>query len=92
MKIKICGLTYEVLYKTPEEMQGNIGLARFNDQEIWIGEQFTEQTKKIALWHETLHLLSDAYNLKMNEEQVKFLTHALIALVEDNQEVFKNGQ
>ena len=30
-------------------------------------------------------------NLKMNEEQVKFLTHALIALVEDNPEVFKNG-
>jgi uncharacterized protein YfaQ (DUF2300 family) len=92
MKLKICGLMYDVLYKTPEEMQGNIGLARFNDQEIWIGNQFTEQTKKIALWHETLHLLSDAYNLKMDEEQVKFLTHALIALVEDNPEVFKNGQ
>jgi uncharacterized protein YfaQ (DUF2300 family) len=92
MKIKICGLTYEIIYKSPEEMQGTIGLARFNDQEIWIGNQFTEQTKKIALWHETLHLLSDAYNLKMDEEQVKFLTHALIALVEDNPEVFKNGQ
>lgn len=89
MKLKICGLTYEVKYKTAEEMQGTIGLARFNDQEIWIGNDFTEQTKKIALWHETLHILSDAYNLKMNEEHVKFLTHALIALVEDNLEVFK---
>ena len=47
-------------------------------------ESFSEQTKKIALWHETLHILSDAYNLKMNEEQVKFMTHALIAFVEDN--------
>jgi hypothetical protein len=90
--MKICGLNYAVLYKTPEEMQGNIGLARFNDQEIWINANFSEQTKKIALWHETLHILSDAYNLKMDEEQVKFLTHALIALVEDNPEVFKNGQ
>jgi len=27
----------------------------------------------------------------MTEEQVKFQTHALIALVEDNPEVFKNG-
>ena len=89
--MKICGINYKVLYKNPEEMQGTIGLARFNDQEIWIGNKFTEQTKKIALWHETLHILSDAYNLKMNEEQVKFLTHALIALVEDNPEVFKNG-
>lgn len=84
MNLKICGLKYEVLYKSSDEMQGNIGLARFNDQQIWIGNSFSTQTQKIALWHETLHILSDAYNLKMNEEQVKFLTHALIALVEDN--------
>ena len=89
MKLKICGIDYEVLYKTSEEMQGTIGLARFNDQEIWIVNNFTEQTKKIALWHETLHILSDSYNLKMTEEQVKFLTHSLIALVEDNPVVFK---
>ena len=91
MKLKICGITYEVLYKTPEEMQGNIGLALFNSQEIWINETFTEQTKKIALWHEVLHILDHAYNLKMTEEQVKFQTHALIALVADNPEVFNNG-
>ena len=91
MKLKICGITYEVLYKTPEEIQGNIGLALFNSQEIWINETFSEQTKKIALWHEVLHILDHAYNLKMTEEQVKFQTHALIALVEDNPEVFKNG-
>lgn len=82
--MKICGINYAVLYKTSEEMQGRIGTANFNTQEIWIGESFSEQTKKIALWHETLHILSDAYNLKMNEEQVKFMTHALIAFVEDN--------
>ena len=89
MKLKICGLTYTVLYKTPEEMQGTIGLARFNDQEIWIGQNFSQQTQKIAVWHETLHILSDAYNLKMTEEQVKFQTHALIAFVQDNPEIFK---
>ena len=89
--MKICGITYEVLYKTQEEMQGQIGLANFNTQEIWIGTSFSEQTKKIALWHEVLHILDHAYNLKMTEEQVKFQTHALIALVEDNPEVFKNG-
>ena len=91
MKLKICGLEYSVLYKTPEEMGGTIGLARFNDQEIWIGNQFTDQTKKIALWHETLHILSDAYNLKLEEEQVKFLTHALIAFVDDNKNIDLNS-
>jgi len=84
MQIKIAGIDYAILFKTQEEMQGNIGLARFNDQEIWINENFSNQTKKIALWHETLHILSDAFNLKMDEEQVKYLTHALIALLEDN--------
>ena len=88
--LKICGIDYRILHKTPEEMSGTIGLAHFDRQEIWIGNQFSEQTKKIALWHETLHILSDAYNLKMSEEQVKFTTHALIALVTDNPEVFKN--
>jgi hypothetical protein len=88
MKLKICGLTYTVLHKTTEEMQGCIGFAKFNDQEIWIGNNFSEQTKKIALWHETLHILSDAYNLRLSEEQVKFLAHALIAIVSDNPEVF----
>jgi len=89
MQLKICGLTYTVLYKTAQEMQGTIGLARFNDQEIWIGDHFTDQTQKIALWHEVLHILSDAYNLKMTEEQVKFMTHALIAFAEDNPAIFK---
>ena len=91
MRLKICGITYDVIHKTPEEMQGNIGLALFNQQEIWINDTFTEQTKKIALWHEVLHILDHAYNLKMTEEQVKFLTHALIALVEDNRKIFKDA-
>ena len=68
-------------------MQGQIGLANFNTQEIWIGTSFSEQTKKIALWHETLHIISDAYNLKLDEDQVKVLTHAWIAFITDNPEL-----
>ena len=49
--MKICGINYTVLYKTSEEMEGRIGLANFNTQEIWIGDSFSEQTKKLALWH-----------------------------------------
>lgn len=82
--MKICGINYSVLYKTPEEMEGRIGLANFNTQEIWIGNSFSRQTQRIALVHETIHILSDAYNLKLNEEQVKFLAHALIAFNDDN--------
>jgi len=38
---------------------------------------------------ETSHQLRYDMKLKMSEEQVKFATHALIALVEDNPEIFK---
>jgi len=82
--MKICGINYAILMKTAEEMQGRIGLANFNTQEIWIGNAFTKQTQHIARIHEVVHIISDAYNLSLSEEQVKYLTHALIAVIEDN--------
>jgi hypothetical protein len=84
MQIKIAGIKYDIILKSSEEMHGGIGLANFNTQEIWVNETFSSQTKTIAYWHETIHILSDSYNLKLNEENVKYLTHALIALLEDN--------
>lgn len=44
--IQICGLQYEILLKTAEEMEGRVGLANFNTQEIWINQTMTDQTKK----------------------------------------------
>ena len=85
--IKISGIHYELKYKSNEEMSGHIGLADFNGQTISINKDHTSQTQQIALWHEILHILSDSYNLKMDEETVKFTTHALIALLSDNPEL-----
>jgi Zn-dependent peptidase ImmA (M78 family) len=89
--IQICGLRYEILLKTAEEMEGRVGLANFNTQEIWINQTMTDQTKKIAVYHEVLHMLDHAYNLKLSEEQVTFTAHALLALVSDNQQLV-NGE
>ena len=82
--VKICGIDYAIIEKSAEEMQGTIGLANFNTQEIWIGNGYTEQTKSIARAHEVLHIMSDAYGLDLTEHQVKYLTHALIAFMADN--------
>jgi Zn-dependent peptidase ImmA (M78 family) len=87
--IKISGIQYELKYKSTEEMSGHIGLADFNNQIISINREHTSQTQHIALWHEILHILSDSYNLKLDEETVKFTTHALIALLSDNPELAK---
>ena len=83
-KVKISGIEYAIVMKPLEEMGGNIGLANFNTQEISINQNMTAQTIKIAKWHEVIHMLDHTYDLCMSEKQVKFLTHALIALFEDN--------
>lgn len=90
--VTIAGIIYQIIQKSQEEMQGRIGLANFNTQEIWIGSEFTEQTKHIAQMHEVLHIISDAYGLELTEHQVKYLTHALIAFFVDNptETVFKS--
>ena len=65
-------------------MNGSIGLADFNKQEISINSEHTQSTQKIAILHEILHILSDSYNLKLSEEQVIYTTHALLAFMSDN--------
>lgn len=90
MKIKVAGIEYSILQKSNEEMQNRIGLANFNTQEIFINREHTTQTKKIAYFHEILHIISDAYNLSLTENQVKFGTHALIAFLADNTNIISN--
>jgi hypothetical protein len=88
-EIKICGIVYSILYKTPEAMEGRLGLANFNTQEIWINVEATDQTKKIAVVHEILHMMDHAYNLKLSEEQVVFTSHAFLALLSENSDKIK---
>jgi Zn-dependent peptidase ImmA (M78 family) len=88
--MKIGGIYYEVLHKTSEEMNGNVGLADFNRQEISINTNHTMQTQRIALVHEVLHILDNTYNLKLTEEQVTFTAHALVSFIEDNKDFLAN--
>ena len=85
--IKIAGIDYSIVLKSTEEMNGLIGTADFNKQLISINKDHTQQTQRIAAFHEVLHLVSDAYGLNLTEEQVKIGTHAFIALIEDNKEL-----
>ena len=76
---------YDVAYRSTEEMNGLIGSADFNKQLICVNKDHTKQTQEIALVHEVLHILSDAYGVGLSEEQIKILTHAMVALHKDNQ-------
>ena len=85
MKIKVAGILYDVEYCSNEEMGGLIGTADFNKQLIRINKDHTEQTQEIAAVHELLHIISDAYGIGLTEEQIKILTHGIIALYKDNE-------
>jgi Zn-dependent peptidase ImmA (M78 family) len=82
--IRICGVNYQIVFKSNEEMNGLIGYANFNAQEIGISADHTPQTQRIALLHEIIHILSDVYNLKMDEDDVRVTTHAFLSLFSDN--------
>ena len=88
--ISIAGILYQIVYKSNEDMNGLVGTANFNAQEICINNEHTTQTQRIAFYHEIIHILSDAYGLELTEQQVKIGTHALIALLNNNSELI-NG-
>ncbi len=88
--IVIAGILYQTIYKNNIDMNGLIGTANFNAQEICINSEHTPQTQRIAFYHEIIHILSDAYGLDLTEQQVKIGTHALIALLNDNPDLI-NG-
>ena len=87
MNINISGIDYSISDKSPVEMNGNVGLANFNTQEIWINSEMTQQTKMLARWHEIVHILDQSYGVKMSEEQVTIFTHALVALFRNNENI-----
>ena len=84
MEVKVSGIVYSISERSPEEMNGNIGLANFNTQEIWINSAASPQTKIIAHWHEIVHIIERAYGVRMNEEQVTVFTHGLVSFLRDN--------
>jgi len=84
MDVKVAGIVYTISERSPEEMNGNIGLANFNTQEIWINSSASPQTKIIARWHEIVHILERAYGVSMSEQQVTIFTHALVSFLRDN--------
>jgi hypothetical protein len=87
MEVKISGIKFQMQDMESEKMNGLVGMAMFNSQEMWIHKDMTPQTKMIARWHEIIHMLDRAYGTKFNEDQVTIFTHALVALLQDNPDI-----
>lgn len=91
-KIKVAGIEYEIKEFSNEEMKGTLGLADFNKQLISLNKESTDTTKKIAVYHEIIHILDNAFGLDLSERQVKYLTHAIIAFIQENPEFIANNR
>ena len=82
--VKICGVFYKILMKTPVEMPNELGLCHSDFQEIWLNNSNTRETNINVLLHECLHTISDVYDLELTERQVHVLASTLIGFARDN--------
>lgn len=82
--VSIAGINYSINKLPTEVMNGLLGQADFNKQCININADASSVTQEIASLHEIIHIVSDAWGLKLSEEQVKIGTHALICFLREN--------
>ena len=75
-KIKIGGITYQVVEKELEEM----GKTDFVKSIIYLDNRLNKDQKSATLIHEILHCI----NNQMNEKDVEFLAQALYGIYKDN--------
>jgi hypothetical protein len=83
-RVSIAGILYQINRLPADEINGLLGTADFNKQCININRDATATTQEIAVLHEIIHIISDAWGLKLTEEQVKIGTHALISFLKEN--------
>lgn len=87
-EIKIGGLFYDVDYldelktKKDQDMYGEV---LFGEVKIKINNTFPKM-KKQSILHESLHAISEQYDLRLNEVIIEKLTYALYAFLIDNKE------
>lgn len=84
--IKICGVSYQLVQKSQLEMPEELGLCHSDLQQIWLNVTNTFETNINTILHESLHAISDAYQIDLSERQVCVLATALIAFARDNPE------
>lgn len=84
--VRICGVDYPVILKTPAEMPHHWGEYHEALQEIWIRNDCTADNKSNTILHEILHAMSDVYGIDLKERQVFILANTLIGVCRDNPE------
>ena len=78
-KLNICGVNYNVIWRSDKDMHNNIGETRYNDCEIWLNDKYRHIEERITqvFLHECVHAVSEELNLNLTEDQVNNLAVGL---------------
>jgi len=74
----------EDLHDDDNKGLGLYGQIRHKEKVIELDSQLTPEVAFVTRWHETLHGISDLYNLKFKDEQVSILAVVLADVLQDN--------
>lgn len=64
------GVYYKVKFKRGLESKGYMGLAIFDDQEIWISMGLSPKERLSTFFHEVAHCLDEHYGLKWRHRDI----------------------
>jgi hypothetical protein len=84
--IRLLGQNIYIRYLPEEGGMQELGLSHLQSQRIDIREGQQAYEERDTLLHETLHFCSHLMEADLDERQVTVITHALMAVFQDNQE------
>lgn len=78
-KLRVSGIDYNIKYSTT--LGDNVlGLTDLDTNTISLGKSLTQEQKEITLFHELFHCI----NWELSESECEFLSHAIYAILKDN--------
>ena len=85
-KLRICGFDVPITYKEMVVEQGDscLGCCKSDSNSIEIKKGITRQRENEVILHESIHFMSDIFNLDLTENQVNTLGVVLIDFIVKN--------
>lgn len=90
-KVKICGVSFDVVY-LDNLNDGNkvlLGETNYDNTTIKLcSSNQSEEGKKMTFIHEVVHVIDNAFQLKLSEEYIESIGRGVFALINDNPDIF----
>ena len=89
-KIRVLHQTYRVsevdnLHDGADDLYGQV---RYLEERILLNSGASDEAKKAALMHETIHVIDEMFQIGLEEKQVEQLGVGIYNLIRDNPEMF----